>query len=505
MSYGRRTMHFLVIALVAVAFLFVLMIAVSEASDDSDAYNITFDPNGGSVKNSGSHTGNYVMTASNNVDVTIPWKVISAEGSTYEYYREGYTFLGWKVGNTSTVKAYGETYRGNSNITMYAQWSQTAVSQIIFDANGGTINGSTGGERYAASTSSAVNIPWKEFAVGNSSYNYANTNSTFLGWSTNKSASQADYVSGDVIGSVTSNTGYILYAVWASGSNIIFDPNGGIVNPSNYTVPCGVNQAYTIYVPGSKVVDGNSLNTYTYSREGYKFGGWSVSKSADEAEYPEGYILPPSETGYVLYAVWIPNMFTVTFVYSEGNEAKVDIDFEYIFDSTSYANYHPDGMGDFKIVGWTTVPMVQGATGDSYLLDPDADNYGIKIKLKTPGNIKVYPLWAYVMDSTSFTLEDKYGCYYVAGTGTVTSGGIVIDGGSPYLFIDNLNMDFTSTNGTNRSPIILKTNNNSPTTLTLTLMSDCTLKGRANYNQTSGNRTYSIGYAGINVQSGPCG
>lgn len=112
--------------------------------------------------------------------------------------RTGYTFLGWATSSTGAV-AYqpGATYSANAAVTLYAKW-QLITYSITYDANGGT--GAPGAQ--TKNYGSTLTL---------SSVKPTRTNYNFLGWSTNKSATSAEYSAG---GSYTANAAATLYAVW---------------------------------------------------------------------------------------------------------------------------------------------------------------------------------------------------------------------------------------------------------------------------------------------------
>lgn len=148
-------------------------------------YRVSFDRNGGSG------TAPSPMTVTTGTTVTVP------KCSTIN--REGYYFMGWSVTRGGAV-AYksGDTFKVTANVVLYAVW-QPRTNTITFKANGGsgtlpaTIKVKTG----------------KTATIGKSSM--SRTGYWFLGWSTSKTATSAQYKTGSEI-SVTKDT--TLYAVW---------------------------------------------------------------------------------------------------------------------------------------------------------------------------------------------------------------------------------------------------------------------------------------------------
>lgn len=94
--------------------------------DTQREYTITFDANGGTIN--GSSTRSTVQQKLTDMPV--------AE-------RDGYTFQGWQTADGAQVAAGSQFHQ---DTTVYAQWAQQTPEEeytITFDANGGTINGSS--------------------------------------------------------------------------------------------------------------------------------------------------------------------------------------------------------------------------------------------------------------------------------------------------------------------------------------------------------------------------
>jgi uncharacterized repeat protein (TIGR02543 family) len=220
------------------------------------------------------------------------------------FTREGYTFLGWSterkdktpsLGNEMAVKNLTERA---GRITLYAIWKDNTKEDpsdencytVKFDANGG--NEATMLDQkieYDKSTKLAKNIFTRE-------------GYTFVGWSDDKDAKTKSLDDGAyVTGLVEKGKTIILYAIWSEdedeatpedGYTVIFDANGGEGDMSNQVID--VNKSTAI-----------SKNLYT--KTGYRFLGWSLSKDATTAQLSDQSLvtgLGKAGEKIILYAVW---------------------------------------------------------------------------------------------------------------------------------------------------------------------------------------------------------
>lgn len=132
--------------------------------------------------------------------------------------RTGYSFIGWATeANSTDVKyASGAKYTNNADITLFAVWA-LAKCNVLFDYNGGDGNIQNIVTEYNNTISIPNGSPSKSFHIyWNSGVTTDEEQSTvvecsFLGWSTSKSASIADYKPGDSLKVINDGT---LYAVW---------------------------------------------------------------------------------------------------------------------------------------------------------------------------------------------------------------------------------------------------------------------------------------------------
>ena len=118
---------------------------------------------------------------------------------------EGYDFMGWSLYNQSNIPDYqpGDTYSGNGNgyegsqISFYAVW-QLKSYVVVYKANGGEDAPDAQIKLHGRALTLSEEIPVREGYV-------------FLGWSTNRKATEPEYLPG---GSYTNNKSASLYAIW---------------------------------------------------------------------------------------------------------------------------------------------------------------------------------------------------------------------------------------------------------------------------------------------------
>jgi len=164
--------------------------------------------------------------------------------------------------------------------------SQSAPYSISYNANGGS----------GAPSSQSV---FATYSYNLSSTQPTRTGYTFLGWSTDSTATTATYQPG---ASVTISGNLALYAVWQINSyTVSFDANGGEGAPDAVTKTYGT----TLVLPGTAP-----------TRTGYDFLGWSTDSEATTATYrPGGNYTANADA--ILYAVWRVISYTLSATVSD--------------------------------------------------------------------------------------------------------------------------------------------------------------------------------------------
>lgn len=194
--------------------------------------------------------------------------------------KTGYTFQGWSTSSTGSPQYQpGDYYTIYSNTILYAIWGEsTQYCTITFDANGGT--GAPASQQ--KDVGEATYIPYAK---------PTRNGYTFLGWSTSKYTSTADYQPGQAY---TPYGDMTFYAVWEQNVvktwTITYNANGGENAPSPQTA----NVGQSIIITQDKPI-----------RSGYTFLGWSTWNESPEPEamFTPGYSYT-SDSDTTLYAVW---------------------------------------------------------------------------------------------------------------------------------------------------------------------------------------------------------
>ena len=154
------------------------------------SYTVSYDANGGSGAPSN-------QTKWYNENLTL---------SSTQPTRDGYKFVGWATSATATTSQYssGSTYTGNANLTLYAVWVQnTFTGTLHYDANGGL--GAPSDQTHVQKINSIISD------IKPTRQGYA-----FLGWSVDKTATSATYITGGRYYNDDFSDGDVLtiYAVW---------------------------------------------------------------------------------------------------------------------------------------------------------------------------------------------------------------------------------------------------------------------------------------------------
>lgn len=160
-------------------------------------YTVSYNANGGSGAPSS-------QTKQHDITLTL---------SSTKPTRDGYEFAGWGTSATDTGVKYfaGGQYTENSNITLYAIWTNVAKLTINYNANGGS--GAPVSQTHLINTTSKISgaKPTRDKYV-------------FLGWSTSSSATSATYIADGQYtnNSFTDGATVTLYAVWLKKSPSIY-------------------------------------------------------------------------------------------------------------------------------------------------------------------------------------------------------------------------------------------------------------------------------------------
>jgi uncharacterized repeat protein (TIGR02543 family) len=210
------------------------------------------------------------------------------------FNRTNYTFAGWATSSDAATVQYTNGQNGGNmamaagaTVTLYAVWRNNYT--VVFNANVTTgVTGSMSPQSFVYGT--AQNL------LKN---NFARSGSVFQGWATSPDGPRA-YTDEQSVTDLTTEAGatFNLYAVWASYYTIKYNANGG-----TGTMADSLGQL------GQSV----SLQANVFTRNNYRFLGWSTNPNATTATYADGASVNMTSTsGGTLYAIW-SNTYTVIY------------------------------------------------------------------------------------------------------------------------------------------------------------------------------------------------
>lgn len=340
-----------------------------------DGYTIKFEANGG-----------VGMMADQIVAVNKGTKL-----SKNVFKRTGYTFWGWSTDPDSTAVSLGDQQEimniapAGKTITLYAVWWDDSAPMpdpdnsyvIHYDSNGGT--GSMADQTIDVDTTTrlATNM-------------FIRDGFTFLGWSPYADVTVPSLTNGaEVTHLAEKGKTVVLYAIWKEGTvepitegyTIHYDANGGTGTMSDQVVAT------------NKVT---YLAKNMYTKDGYRFLGWSISKDAKVASLTDNQkvssMANAGET-VTLYAVWQSTSedpidetktYTVRFDPNGGKgtmaRQKIEVG---VTTNLALCTFIPfDG---YEFLGWSPDP---DATDASLL-----DGAEVKDLAKQGGVFKLFAVW----------------------------------------------------------------------------------------------------------------
>ncbi|WP_123041204.1 InlB B-repeat-containing protein [Cohnella candidum] len=241
-----------------------------------NAYMVTYNGNG--------YTNGSVPVSVNQDDGS----TVTVAGNSGNLTKSGYSFAGWntKTDGSGTSYAPGATFTLSADVTLYAQWSINSYT-VTYDGNGNDSGSVPSSVTQNANTTVTI--------AGNTG-NLTKTGSTFAGWNTSPYGNGVNYTANDTL-TLTQNV--TLYAKWATnGYTVTFNSNGGTSVSSQ-----NVNYSAKVSEPVAP------------SKTGYSFAGWYSNDTLSTTfDFNSGIT-----SSITLYAKWIPETYTVTFVTYGGS------------------------------------------------------------------------------------------------------------------------------------------------------------------------------------------
>ena len=314
------------------------------------------------------------------------YSLTKVNNTDYNIKIDSNLYNGKVVLNIGKDKIFDNVHNGNLNGSIDTNIKFDNTYKITYNANGGS--GAPGVQSYTYAASGTIAL---------SSVKPTRTGYTFLGWSTNKSATTATYGAGAAYSKNIAKD-VTLYAVWKINTyKITYNANGGSGAP-------GV-QSYTYAASGTI-----ALSSVKPTRTGYAFLGWSTNKSATTATYGAGAAYKRNNTNNItLYAVWKRNIY----VLQEKNIIYHGLVYEVSFGSNQFINCRgatfTDCYGNSSNNDGSTYVRINA---DSITMPAAANSYKIKYVLIHTG-IDVTNLKNIVVEYNDSYIDGNGGCLRV--------------------------------------------------------------------------------------------
>lgn len=316
---------------------------------ESSKYTICYEANGGSG------------TMQNTVAECAALATLSPNTFT----RQGYHFIGWSKNDRATNVDYTDAEQigslssvANKQISLYAVWEPNEYV-VRFNANGGT--GSMNDQAFVYDRE--ANLSTCEFEK---------TGFEFAGWASFAVSSDVSYTNGQKVKNLSEQGTIELYAIWEKVRYTVeFNANGGTGSMSNITFEYG--QTIT-------------LHKNTFSRDGYRFMGWSTDPSAVSATYQDhatvGDLYGKGKT-ITLYAVWQGNENLIYFDANGGTGTMDPLLFK--FGSSVVLSLNQFKRTNCDFVGWS---LDKKAKEPTYL-----DGESVSDLVKQDRSVILYAVW----------------------------------------------------------------------------------------------------------------
>ena len=346
-------------------------------SGDVRLYAIWLAPSAITVSyNSGYPTGSGLNASSSSASVT-PGSVTVQHSFTAP---TGYQFDHWTDGSTSYSN--GATYSGYLNLGLTAVWSKINYT-VSYDAGTGAWVTSAPANQtvnYQDSLTSEADSTVSKTGYSFSTWSYLLGGQTYtVGSATSFSAPAADI---QLVAEYVINNYAVNYSL-GSGSWVTTDPSGTSSYGSTITLP----------------------RTTDVRRTGYSLAGWSL----DGRSLNPGATFTIDDRNANIQALWLADVYTVTFDMNGGVVAETPADQQFTYDGTGLsldvrAFTAPSGLSGYTFGGWALTPGSSVAVSDSnYQPTQDTRLYAIWM---APGSFTIdyqsgYPAGSNLTDTTS--------------------------------------------------------------------------------------------------------
>ena len=281
------------------------------------------------------------------------------------FTRTGYTFAGWATSADGTALYTDEGSVSNLasedgvTVTLYAVWTPHTYT-VSYDANGGTGSTAPSSHTYDAAKTLTAN-------------GFTRVGYTFAGWATGADGSIV-YTDEGSVNNLTSEDGVTvtLYAVWT---------------PHTYTVSYDANGGSGKTAPSSHTYDAAKMLTVnSFTRIGYTFAGWAASADGTAIYMDEESMVNlASHDGAMvtLYAVWMPNTYTISFNANGGSGSTAAS--RHTYDAAT-----PLATNRFTKTGYTFAGWAAWADGAIVYMDKESI---LNLRSENGATVTLYAVW----------------------------------------------------------------------------------------------------------------
>ncbi|MBO4934198.1 MAG: InlB B-repeat-containing protein [Clostridia bacterium] len=209
-----------------------------------------------------------------------------------EFTRGGFKFQGWATSaEGEVVYADKAEVTLDSDLALFAVWKQNNIA-VIYSPNGGT----------GLMTPHKLNV---NETINLDKVAYVCEGKTFAGWST---AADGEVEYADEAEFTIGVKSVVLYAIWTDDSGSGSDPEDPPVDPDPKpkAILFSTGGGYGLMNPIKNLSKGQvvELPACEYTKEGYTFGGWSLT-SGGAVAYNDCDSVTIGDSTIVLYAVWV--------------------------------------------------------------------------------------------------------------------------------------------------------------------------------------------------------
>ena len=315
----------------------------------ADAATLSYDANGGK-------------------GVTVSTKGVTdgtVKAAVSGFTRAGYEFKGWNTKANGTGIAYAagaDVQLPAGGMTLYAMWV-ASPSTVGFDANGG--EGTV--DPIQTVTDQTITLPDAGFT---------RAGWTFTGWNTKADGTGVGYAPSAVYKAPAG--GVTLYAQWSGNeASIVFNANGGSGSVSELKGKAGES----VTAPDN-----------AFTREGWKFLGWSLSKD------DSGQLVKPGEritlTGLpvTMYAIWKAEPMIVHYDFNASAVTGEIADQAFTDDQPGTVTDKVPVRAGYTFLGWNTQKDGKGVSYPT----------GVQIPSQPGQTVTLFAQWKADKASVSF-------------------------------------------------------------------------------------------------------